>query len=494
MHIAENPFSGEPAALKDAAIMYSRTWWSGLLCSQNLGRLYSELRKWVGVYTPVRVSLVIGALIYGALWISLAGSLAADSHHVIVLKIDTSIQPAAAQYISRGLERAVAERAQLVIISVDTPGGLLSTTREIVTMLIESEIPTVTYVSPSGARAGSAGTFIVAAGHVAAMSPATNIGAASPVGPNGKELDRTVKKKVDSDAAAFIRSIAIARGRNADVLEKTVLETASYTAQEALENDVVEFIASDYAELLSELDGTAVNLGAGEIMLATENLSILTIEPNLLERFLFTVGNSNLVFILLAVGCIAVVIELLNPGIIFPGAIGVLCLAIALIGMGQLPPHWVGYGLIVASFGLIYMELQVPGVGLFALGGVLCFVLGSFLLSAGLSLPSMERTNFSLSLWAIGVVATLMLGSTFFTYRILVASKTGDVRSMVDNLVGQSGITRTALGPTGTVQVTGELWTAISDTGEHIAKGENVVVSEVSGNTLKVFKESEIST
>ena len=411
--------------------------------------------------------------------------------HAAVLTIDGAIDPISAKFLSRGLDVATEGEAQFLIVALDTPGGLLSSTRKMVEDILAADIPVVVYVSPSGARAASAGTFIAAAAHVAAMAPTTNIGAASPVGGGGEDLPETLKSKATQDAAAFLRSIAETRGRNSEALEKTVLSATSYSASEALDDNIIDLIASDIDDLLAQLDGRLVDLTGGEVVLETEGLSLRGIERNLLERFLGFVANPDIAFLLLSIGSLGILVEFLNPGLIVPGVGGAIALALALVAVGNLPVNWAGLGLIGIAMVLFFAELQAPGIGVFGIGGAVCFILGAFLLFGGFSPPAIPTPSFRVSLWTIGVTSAVLVGSMLLMNRIVMQSRRARYPSASEALIGSTGVTTTPLDPRGTIQVASERWSAVSDSGEPIPEGEEVIVLEVEGLTLKVFKASK---
>ena len=430
-----------------------------------------------------------------ALWPSLSVPVAAQSdEHAAFLVIDGGILPQSSRFLSRGIDTATEEGARFLIIQLDTPGGLLDSTRDMVGEILESEVPIVVYVSPPGARAASAGTFILAAAHVAAMAPATNVGAASPVGSGGSELPETIKSKATQDAAAFLRSIAAERGRNADALEKTVLNAVSYTESEALEKDIIDLVARDMDSLLSQLDGRTVELRGGEVVLETAGLEVQRINRNPVERFLGVVADPNIAFLLLTVGGVLLLLEVLNPGIIFAGVFGAIALALAFLGLGNLPVNWVAVGLIGLAMVLFFFEMQAPGVGIFGLGGAISFVLGAFLLFGGFSAPAIPTPSFRVSLWVIASVSGILFAMLVTLFWAVLRAKRARFYTLGPrNLVGQTARTTTTLDPRGTVQVASELWSAVSDSGEPIPEGEEVIVADIDGLTLTVFKASVVT-
>ena len=442
------------------------------------------------------LALVLAILGFGGAFLSqgLHTALAAAPHAALV-EIDDTIQPISARFLSRGLKDATDGQAQFLIVVLDTPGGLFSSTREMVRDILSSEIPVVVYVSPAGARAASAGTFIAAAAHVAAMAPTTNIGAASPVAGGGQDLPETVEAKAKNDAAAFMRSIADERGRNKAALETTILNAESYTASQAKEAGIVDLVAKDLPDLLAQLDGTVVLVeGKPEpVLLRTEGLQVREIDETLVERFLSFIANPDIAFMLLSLGMLGIFIEFLSPGLVGPGVAGAILLALGLVAMGNLPVNWVGVGLLALSMVLLFAEMQAPGIGVFGVAGVVSFVLGGFLLFGGVRPPPIETPSFRVNIWLIVGAASAMFGVLLFVVRELVRAGRLSAAALATGptLVGETGVVSTDLSPRGTVHVAGEQWSAVSDSGEPVPEGEEVIVSEIEGLTLKVFKASE---
>ena len=419
--------------------------------------------------------------------------------HGVLVEIEGVIQPDTARFLARAIEKAAEDRARLVIVTLDTPGGLLDSTRDMVESMLASSIPIVVYVAPQGARAASAGTFITAAAHIAAMAPISNIGAATPVGAGG-DLPDTLESKGKQDAAALLRSIAEKRGRNAAALEATVMEATAYSASEALENGIIDVIAPDLDSLLTQLHGTIVQLDGGEVVLETEGLEVIRIERTVLEGILGFLSNSTVVFLLLILGAIGVYFEFfLGTGLILPGVMGIVCLVLAFVGLGQLPVNWAGFALIVAAIVLFYFEIAViPGTTVFGVLGVISMAGGGFLLFGdfnvpGFDPPDIETPSFRVNPWVIGAVAaSSFVFITFFARDMIAARSPGTTAPTTDTtLAGQSGVAITDIAPQGQVRVAGENWTAVSDSGERISVGEQVVVLEIDGLTLKVFRAPE---
>ena len=408
--------------------------------------------------------------------------------HAAVVSLDSVIDPVSTGYLSRGIDEAVEGGAHLVVVVVDTPGGLLDSMREMVEEILAAEIPVVAFVSPAGAHASSAGTFVVAAAHLAAMAPATNIGAAAPVGAGGEDLPDTIKSKATQDAAAFLRSIAAERGRNAEALEATVVNAAAYSAEEALEEGIIDLVADDVEDLLSRIDGTTVALEGGDTVLATGDLDVREIGRTPVERFLGLIASPDIAFLLLSLGGLALIVELWSPGLIGPGVVGVILLALAFVVMGVLPVNWVGVGLIVLAMALFYMESQAPGIGIFGIAGAVAFVLGAFLLFGGFQPPAIPTPNYRVSTWLLITVSVVLFALLAMFFRSLAVARRTEYVSPSGNLVGQAGTAVTPLEPAGSVRVAGETWSAVSGSGQSIDQGVAIVVEEVEGLTLKVVE------
>lgn len=429
-------------------------------------------------------------------WASVAG---ADGHHAVAATIDGAIQPSTASFLERVVREASEGRAQFVVIRLDTPGGLYDATRDMVETLLESTIPVVVYVSPAGAQAASAGTFIAAAGHVAAMTNGTNIGAASPVDVTGEDLPETIESKATNDAAAFLRSIAEERGRNVDALESTVTRAQAYSAMEALDKNVVDIVAMDLEQLLEDIDGREVELPGGPYVIRSAGVEIREIEQSLLERFLAIISNPNIAFLLLIAGAVGIFIEFWSPGLLGPGILGVICLALAFVAFGNLPVNWAGVGLIALAMILMYVETQTPGFGIFGASGVISLILGAVFLFGGLNFtPSaIEGVSFRVNYWLVGGVSLAVSGLLLFVARDIRATQriaAMGIRKGITtppSILGANGIVTTDLAPNGMVQVEGEEWSAVSDTGETIEKDTKVVVLQVDGLTLKVTRDTQ---
>ena len=437
-----------------------------------------------------RLSLAILALLSAVVALhGLIGPVLAQTEeaHALVIKVDGVIDPVTQRFISRALHRAEEDRAEVMIIQLDTPGGLLSSTLKIVQQLLGAKVPVVVYVSPPGARAGSAGTFITAAANFAVMAPGTNIGAATPISSSGQDLGKTLESKVTNDAAAKIRSIAQERGRNPDKLEETVRKASSFTANEAVESHMVDFIAKDLDDLLAQLDGKVAQTPAGPITLHTASLAKHTMGMSLRERFVSVIADPNLVSILLLAGVIAIFVEFLHPGLVVPAVLGVISLVLAFLALGSLPFHWAGVALLGLAAVLIFLEIH-SGTAFLGVAAVVSFVLGALLLFS-VGTPSFPGAPVQkISLWLIGILAGLMAGFTLLIVTAVVRSKRVRYPSGAARLIGQVGQVSSDLAPTGTVQLSSELWSAISENKEVIPAGEWVTVVALEGLTLKVRK------
>jgi membrane-bound serine protease (ClpP class) len=349
----------------------------------------------------------------------------------------------------------------------------------------------VVYVSPRGAQAGSAGTFITAAANFAVMAPGTNIGAATPVSSTGEDLNETLADKATNDAAALIRSIAQERGRNAEKLEETVREAASFTAGEALEFNVIDFIASDLDDLLAQLDGQTVVIGDDTRNIDTRDLGLKRVDKSVLEHFLEFISDPNVSFILLSIGGLGIVVEIFNPGLIFPGVIGAIALLLAFLALGNLPVNWAGVAFIGLAIVLAVLEAQVAGWGILGVGAIISFIVGGLILFSQFGGASPTLPPISVNRWLLGVVSGSMGLTLLYLAWEVIRSRQGGTEAQHPSLVGQSGVVTSELGPRGVVRVGNETWTAISEHGTVIAPGATVTVTRVDGLILTVSPEPD---
>ena len=412
----------------------------------------------------------------------------AKGDYIGVVKIDGAIDAVSSRYLSRAIGKAEGDEAVLIIVELDTPGGRLDSTRDMVEAILESRSPVAVYVAPSGAQAASAGTFITAAANFAVMAPATNIGAASPISGTGEDLPDTLARKVNEDTRAFIRAISEQRGRNAEALEDTVTYARAYSASEALELNVVDLIASDRADLLRQVHGRTAETAAGPVVVNTDGIRVREIDQTLLERFLGVIADPNIAFLLISIGSMALFVEFLVP-FFGPGIIGVILLALAFVSFGQLPVNWVGVGLILFSMGLFYFEMEAPGIGVFGAGGLVSFLVGALLLFGGFfgSSDPLDLTV-DISLWLIVVMGIVMASFVLTLYLLLREGGSSDAFGAPDGgLVGAPATALSDLSPTGRVLVRDREFSATMEEGQRVRAGANVhVVAVYSGRTLKV--------
>ena len=456
-----------------------------LRVSTSLYLKIGEYLKLIPRFPPLRLAVVLASLTLVALGI--AAPALAQERHVLVAEVDGMINPVTQRFIARAIEKAEKDGAELIVIELDTPGGLLSSTRKIVEDLLAAEVPTAVYVFPPGARAASAGTFITAAANFAVMAPATNIGAASPVG-LGEDLDETLKAKVIEDTAALMRSISNRRGRNSEALEDTVLSATAYDAQQAVGLNVVDFIAEDLSDLLGQVDGTTVDTATGLKTLDTDGLAVREIKMTVIERFLFFLADPNISFLLLSLGGLGLVLELFNPGSLVPGIAGVICLFLAFVSLGNLPVNWAGAGLILLAAALLTGEIFVAGFGVLGVGAIVSFILGGLLLFSNFGTPSPTEASVKVNPYLLGSIAGALTLSGVWFFRTVVASRreTKMLGPEPSPLIGSVGVVTSDMDPTGTVMVETEVWTAVSEGDSFIKTGEKVRVTEVEGAILTV--------
>lgn len=462
-------------------------------------------------YAVISVSLAL--IMLGLLGLYAAPDNAgAQSSTAMTARIEDTINPVKARFVARTVEQAGQSGAMLLIIELDTPGGLYDSTRRIVASLLESPVPVAVLVAPRGAQAGSAGTFITAAGHIAAMAPGSNIGAATPVSGSGEDLSETLADKATNDAAALIRSIAAARGRNADALEQTVRTAASYTANEALDANIIDYIAADIPDLLAQLDGVTITTTAGTRTLQTDGLDLVPVKMQWRERLVNFIANPNIAFLLISIGSLGLIFEMMTPGLIGPGVAGVICLGLGFLALGNLPFNWAGIAFIVLAIVLAALEIFVSGFGALGIGAVASLIIGGLLLFGsfgGGGIPA-NFTEVSVSLWVLaGVGGVLALAAGYLVLET-VMSRSGsrwaaagrggvelgdsDGRSETGRLIGQTGVVTSGLQPRGIVTLGNETWSAVSNDGLSIPAGRRVQVVDVQGLLLTVAEISGAAT
>jgi len=402
-----------------------------------------------------------------------------SSPTVLRLDLDNIIHPLAADYVERGIDEAVARHASAVLIRLDTPGGLETSMRAIIAKIIASPVPVITWVGPSGSRAASAGFLILISADVAAMAPGTNAGAAHPVMLGGEKMDEVMKQKVEQDAAAYIRSIAGKRERNAQVAEQAVLQSKSFTETEALQNKLINLIAASPEELFRKLDGTTVKRFDGsDVTLHLGNARVVEFQPGARYNFLSHIIDPNIAFILLALGALGLYVEFTHPGWVVPGVIGAIILVLGLFALSLLPINWAGALLIVLAFAFFILEAKFMTHGVLAAGGMAAMILGALIL-VNASAPELRiRLVTALSVAIpFGLITVFLLRLALRAWRSKVV--TGEA-----GLLDEVGTTRTELNPQGKIFIHGELWNAVSD--KVIPRGAQVRVVAVEGLCLRV--------
>ncbi|WP_018611314.1 NfeD family protein [Segetibacter koreensis] len=402
---------------------------------------------------------------------------------VVSIKINGTINPASADFIHTSIESAENKKAECIIIHLNTPGGLLKSTRVIVGDILESTVPVVVYVSPGGAQAGSAGVFVTLAANVAAMAPGTNIGAAHPVDLQGSP-DTIMSQKATNDAAAFIRTIAEKRKRNLQWAEEAVRRSVSITEKEALDKKVIDLIANDERDLLKLIDGKQIELASGTKILHTNNAQVIPIEMGAVEKILNIVSDPNIAYLLMMLGFFGILFELYNPGAILPGIIGVISLILAFYSMHTLPVNYAALALIIFAIILFLLEIKVMSHGMLAIGGSVSLLIGSMMLIRTNSTLEFARISHSV------IISSTIVTILFFLFVIgigLRAQRSKPVTG-IEGMMGAVGETLGTLNVTGTVRVHGEVWNAESVSGV-ISEGEKVRVTGI--KDLKLYVEAE---
>ncbi len=398
---------------------------------------------------------------------------------MVRITVDSIIHPVALEFVSESLDAADRLGADLFVIELSTPGGLLTSTREIVQAMLGAETPVVVYVSPSGAHAASAGFFLLMAADVAAMAPGTNTGAAHPVGGQGEDVEGDLGEKVEQDAAAQIRSLAARNGRDPDLAESAVVESKSFTAEEALENGLIDLIAVDMTDLLAKLDGRILEAGRDEpLTLRTAEAEIRSLEMSPFQRLLSAIAHPNIAYILMTLGGLGLYFELSNPGAILPGVVGAICLILAFFALSVLPVNYAGIALILLAIIFFIAEIKVVSYGLLSVGGLISLVLGSLMLfkSADPAIRVSKDVIFAVTVFAAAVVAFLLW--------MVVRVHRSRITTGAEGLVTKIAEARTDLDPRGKVFVWGEIWNAFAES--PVAAGQMVEITAVEGMTLRV--------
>jgi len=415
-----------------------------------------------------------------AVMLLLGGVVGADALHLNLVQVQDTINPGVEDFLRYAIERSEEEGAECLIIHLDTPGGLMTSTRGIVQAILNSEVPVVVYVSPSGAQAASAGVFVTVAADIAAMAPGTNIGAAHPVSIGGGEVPSTMDEKITNDTVAFVRSIAAQRGRNGDWLEDSIRKSVSITAEEAYALNVIDLVADDLPALLRKLDGWETMRKGTTRTLRTADAEQRTILPGWQHQVLRSISNPNIAYILLMIGLAGLYFELSQPGAIFPGVIGGIALILALYALQTLPVNYAGILLILLAVLFFILEIKVTSHGMLSFAGVLTLVLGSLML---FRVPGYTiRLAWSVFIPTVGVISAFFVTVATLAFRAQVSKpQTG-----VEGLLGMIGEVKQDLQPAGKIFVHGELWNAVSD--QDLRVGEKVQVVAVENLRLKVEK------
>ncbi|MBI5930138.1 MAG: nodulation protein NfeD [Chloroflexi bacterium] len=432
------------------------------------------------------ILLVILLMLLGLLFVPPHAQ--ADEAHILILEADGPIVPAMQNYIERGLKKAEDDNAVLIIIRLDTPGGSISTMEDIVKNIRDSRIPVVIYVAPRGAMAASAGTLITLAGHAAAMAPETVIGAASPINSDGSDLHETSDRKVKEVLTAMARTLAERRGPQAvDLAQRTITDAEAVSAGEALQVGLIDYIASDNRDLITQMDGTTLpDVRGKSITLDLTGLPIRTLHMSLIERLLLILTDPNIVFTLLSLGVILIILEMRAPGGWAAGTIGATCLVLSLYGLGVLPINWLGLVFVGLAFVLLVVEIITPhSFGALSTAAALSIAVGGLILFNNDNVRQFGKISIPILVGQSTLVAILGIVSVYFVMRVRHQPPLTGLAQMI----GQVGEVRVALQPQGMVFVNGELWKAESNDGVAIAKGEPVQIVEIQELMLKVKPE-----
>ena len=422
------------------------------------------------------------------LWGDQTASGQAGAGAVHVIEVRGVINPPVSDYVGRSLDAAALDRASLIIIMLDTPGGLDTAMRNINQKILASPVPVAVFVHPAGSRAASAGLFILMASHIAVMAPGTNTGAAHPVGLGG-DTDEVANAKVVNDAAATIRALANERGRNVEWAERAVRESVSITAEEALEMNVIDQVAIDLEDLLQKIDGHTVETPAGEVRLALAGKPVMEMPMTFPERLLHVISDPNIALILLSIGSIGILAELYNPGALFPGITGAISLILAFFSLGNLPTNWAGVAFIVFAVILFIAELNTDGTGVLGTGAVVAFLLGALILFRPFSPVSPVLPRIGIDPWVIASTTGGMAALVLFISTQVVRSRRMPVKTGMEQFIGQEAVVFRELKPEGRVWFEGQTWYArllVSEQTETAQEGQKVRIIGIEGLTLVV--------
>ncbi len=410
----------------------------------------------------------------------LASTLVVAAHaEVLKIVVNDTIQPISEEYIGRAIDEATRKHDEALLIELNTPGGLLDATREIIEKILASPVPVIIYVAPSGSRAASAGFFILESADVAVMAPGTNTGAAHPVSFGGGKMDEVMKTKIENDSAALMRSVVSKRGRNVEIAETTVRESKSFTDQEALKDHLIDYVASNEEDLFKQVQGKPIKRFNGQTAsLQLVGEPIRTYDMTLKQHILAYMMDPNVAFILLAIGALALYAEFNHPGAVVPGTVGVVFILLAIFALNLLPTRFAAVVLILASFVLFALEAKFATHGVLAIGGITTMVLGGLLL---VDAPIPEMRVHLLTALAISIPMGII---TVFLMTLALRARRNKIVTGIQGLIGEVGVAQTALSPLGKVFVHGEIWNAVSSA--PLAAGEAVVVRKVEGLELTV--------
>jgi membrane-bound serine protease (ClpP class) len=412
-------------------------------------------------------------------WAALAAQALAGARRVIAVDVEGMVHPVTVEIVSRAMEQARRERADALLIRLNTPGGLMDAMRQTIEKMVASPVPVIAYVAPSGGRAASAGVFLLEAADVAAMAPATNTGAAHPVAFGGNQMDPVMKQKVENDAAAYLRSIASKRGRNSALAEKAVLESKSFTEKEALDNRLIDLVARDERDLLAQLEGhEVVRFDGSRQVLHLRDAAVVTYEKTWRERLVSAISDPNIALVLLVVGALAIYVEFSAPGMVAPGAIGAILVLLGLSAISILPINWMGASLLLLSFALFILEAKLGAHGVLAAGGAVAMALGAVMLIDS-PIPELRihwSTAIGLALPFSAITAALVV--------LVVRARRNKVETGTEGMIGEIGTVIADLAPEGKVFVHGEYWNAVCKI--HVPAGARVRVTGIDRLKLAV--------
>ena len=433
----------------------------------------------------VKIRRILLLFVLVLLGLSIATGVQSQSPQISVLTVKGTIVPVVADYIDDGISRAEDANAAVCIIELDTPGGLLDTTEDIVQSILNADVPVVVYVYPRGAWAASAGTFITLSANIAAMAPSTTIGAAHPVSGSGEEIPEDQMKKITEFAAKWMKTIAENRGRNIEEAQLAVTESKSFTDNDALSAGLIDLRADTLESLLNQINGREVTLANGAtVTIDITEYELIRDEMGFIENFLHAISDPNIAYILLSLATLGITAEIFNPGLIFPGVLGSICLLMAFYSLGVLPVNYAGILFIVLAIGLFIGEVLTTTFGVFTAGGVVSLVIGSLILFQGAS------PVFQVDPWLIATVTIVITAVLAFIVHRAIMAHRKQARTGREELVGKTALVKVALKPEGIVFLKGERWKAISEDTD-IKTGEEVVIDRVDGLLLYVSKKQQ---